>query len=451
MNKIFLAGIIFLVLLGAANASNVTGNFSVSCDCLVPGQAVFSLQNTSSSAQTFKISSTAENKDWINLNGKWIGKETLELTLNAGETKNLYAFIKPQSCYVNPGAYSITLQFQGQTENFSKTISVSVLPSRTLSIDVNAGSLELSQCQQKNILMTITNTGKSDDLIAVSIKGIPSGWVEYSQTGFLLEKNHSKQMSLLIKPDCAAKAKEYPFSIVASIQNTNFSTEKSLSLKIIDAQEIIISSGALNACSDKETTAQIKIKNTGKLSDSLELSATGLSWVSISPLALSLNAGEEKTVSVTFKKTTDAATKDYDFLLVAHSKTFNKDTEKEFSVSLQDCYGITISGTKINGSETSKEACIENQLVYEFEISNDKTQEISIDAGIRGIEALISPSTIKIFPGQKQTFKATFDISKQTPGDKNFALVLKSEFFSKTQSFPSGQLTVMRCRLIMTA
>jgi uncharacterized membrane protein len=433
--KIMLAGIIFLILLGTANASSITGNFLVSVDCISTAEAVFSINNDSGHDETFKISSVGENKDWIFLNGKRIDEKPLEISLASDKSETLYAFIKPQSCYTQPGNYEITLQFAGASESFSQVISVTVRPSRSVSIDVNATSFELKQCEQKNFSLAITNTGKSDELVFLSLKGLPEEWLDYPKESFLLEKNHSKQMLLKLKPSCSAQAKEYPFSLKAEIQSTSFTAEKNLVLKIIDAQQISISTDSLRACKDKETTAQIKIFNSGTLADSLELRVSGLTWVSISPTALDLNPNEEKKVAITFKKT-DSAAKDHKFVIVAHSKIFDKDTEKELSVQLQDCYGISISSIKTNGqTATEPEACIEEPIIYEFELLNDKTEAIDVDISLLGANALASPSTATIQPGQKQVFKATIDTANQAPGDKNFELIIKSNYFSTAQKF----------------
>jgi uncharacterized membrane protein len=433
--KIMLAGIIFLILLGTANASSITGNFLVSVDCISTAPAIFSINNDSGRDETFKISSVGENKDWIILNGKRIGEKPLEISLASGESEELYAFIKPQSCYTQPGNYEITLQFAGASESFSQVISVTVRPSRSVSIDANVASFELKQCEQKNFYATITNTGKSDELVFLSLKGLPDEWLDYPKESFLLEKNHSKQMLLKLKPSCSAQAREYEFSLKAEIQSTSFTAEKNLVLKIIDAQQISISTDSLKACKDKETTAQIKIFNSGTLADSLELSVSGLAWASISPNALDLNPNEEKKVAITFKKT-DAAAKDHKFVIIAHSKIFDKDTEKELSVQLQDCYGISISSIKTNGqTATEPEACIEEPVIYEFELLNDKTEAIDISIALLGANALASPSTATIQPGQKQVFKATIDTANQTPGDKNFELIIKSNYFSTAQKF----------------
>ncbi|MDD5148053.1 MAG: hypothetical protein PHH08_01160 [Candidatus ainarchaeum sp.] len=433
--KIILAGIIFLAILGTANASAFSGNFSVSCDCLAPAQAVFTLNNSSSDAQAFKISSTGANSGWISLNGKWIEKETLEVALSSGESKNLYAFIKPQSCYTQPGIYTVTMQGYSAEESFSQGITVTVTPSRTITLDVNAETFGLKQCEQKNFSITISNTGKSDELIQISAKGLPSEWLSFSKEAFLLEKGRAKQVLATIKPDCAAEAKEYPFSFQAAIINTNFSAQKNLVLKIIDAQQIEMSSAALTACKDKETTAQVKIKNNGRLADSLEISASGPAWLSISPLAVSLNPNEEKALSLAFKRT-DAAAKEYPFVIVAHSKTFNKDSEKELAVKLQDCYGVSIAGVTANGSTAAvPSACIEEPLVYEFSISNDKTEPITVDISLTGANALVSPSRATMSPGRSVVFKATLDISKEKPGDKNFGLSIRSDYFSLSKEF----------------
>ncbi|MBN1940896.1 MAG: hypothetical protein JW772_01805 [Candidatus Diapherotrites archaeon] len=440
--KKMLLGIVLVFLFSAANASSVTGEFSFECDCLTVDRGVFTLTNDASQSQTFTISAAGDTKDWINLNGQWIGQAPLKVTLGAGESVKLYAFVDPPGCYITPGNYVITVNFSSPLENFSQSLNVEIKASRFVNIDLNKENIALKQCEKEELDLTVTNTGKSDELVFVSVTGLPGAWVDYSTESFILEKGASKKMKMLIEPPCSAQAKKYPFEIKAVIQNTGFTVAKSLSLEIIDAQQIQISSNPLKACGDKETTMPIRIKNIGRLDDSIEVSASGLDWAVIQPTILSLAPEEEAVVNATFKKT-NAGTQDYTFTVKAHSRAFNKTTEKEFTVSLVDCYGVTIKSVNANSQDTeSPEACIEEKLEYVFELENDKAMPIEIDVSLRGANALITPSKATIAPGATESFTIKIDLSQETAGEHNFDLVIDSDYFSMTREF---KFTVVDC------
>src|SRR3989344_568371 len=433
--KIFLVFFALLAFSGIACASSISGTFSVSTDCIVPAQAVFALSNNKTAEQVFSISASGEAAGWINLNGQWIADKPLQIAVAANSSASLYAFIKPQGCSVAPGTYGAVILVSSPLENFSQKISVFVGASRQISIDVNADSFLLQQCEQKSFQVSVSNTGKSDELVSLSVQGIPNEWIDFTRTQFLLEKNHSIQLNATLKPPCSAQAKQYAFSLKASIQNTSFFAQKSLSLEIADAQKIDFSADAMRACSDTDTTAQIQIKNSGRLDDSIELGFSGPDWIAISPSAMQLKATEQKTITVLFRKST-AKQGAYKFVLKAHSTKFNKDTVQEFSVQLQDCYGVTISSATANGQSAAvPSVCIEEPLVYEFEILNDKANPIDISAAIRGANASIVPSKATISPSSKQVFTAKISLENEKTGDKNFELSLSSSFFSRTEKF----------------
>jgi len=428
--------LVLLILASAANAVKLSGNFSVSTDCFTPAKATYILSNDSSSAQTFTIKATGANSDWISLNGVQIGETPLSIALGANSSVELYAFVKPQACYIAPGNYTITIEI-GNGAKTTKEIKVTVTESRALELSITPSKQQAAQCEQKQFEITVKNTGKRSEQVTLSIEQLPGQWAQLSATELNLAKGETKTAKLSIQPACNAALKEYAFSVKATIAGTTFATSKNAAIEIADKQIIQISAEAMRACSDKKTSAAIKIKNNGLQQDELQLSIAGLDFVSIEPpTAITLAAGEEKTVSVVFDKTSKPAGK-YDFTLKAHSTKFEKDTEKKFSLELRNCYNLSITNALLNGTAATEKPtlCIESEPVYKLTLKNNSVEAVNAAIRATGIDAVISPSQVPIESGKSVDITVKLDLQNQLPGEKQFSLQASSDNFSLKKDF----------------
>ncbi|MDP2974431.1 MAG: hypothetical protein Q8N60_05240, partial [Candidatus Diapherotrites archaeon] len=222
----------------------------------------------------------------------------------------------------------------------------------------------------------------------------------------------------------------------AAIKETSFTTAKNASIEIADKQIIQISADAMKACTDKKTSTAIKIKNNGLQQDELQLTASGLDFASIEPTALTLGAGEEKTVSVSFDKTSKTQGR-YEFTLKAHSTKFEKDTEKKFSAELRNCYNLSITNALLNGAAATEKPtlCIESEPVYKLTLKNNSIEAVNAAIRATGIDAVISPSQVPIESGKSIDITVKLDLQNQLPGEKQFSLQASSDNFSLQRDF----------------
>jgi len=428
-----LFGVLFL--LGMASAVQLTGDFSVETDCFAPGKAVFVLSNETGSTQTYAIKAVGENSGWINLNGKWIGEDPLSVTLGPGQSIELYAFVKPQDCYVVPGDYAIALEVRN-SDIITKQVSVKVLESRALNLEISPLEQVATQCQQKEFNLNVRNAGEHEERVLLNVKGIPAEWAKLYFSEMLVEAGQSKTVKLEVQPACNAEIKDYEFTVRAELEGTSFFVEKQATLNLQDRQEIAITGSSMGACVEKITQSTVKIKNNGLLEDSLALSIEGIDWASVQPASVTLKAGEEKTVAIVFAKTS-AATGSHGFSLKAFSAKFGKAARKEFTVELSDCYGITIAGAKLNGTEAAEKpkVCIESRPVYAVSLANNSIEAIEAEISIEGINAVVSPAKISIAKGATKEILIEIDLGNEQPGEKTFAVRAKGSNFSMQKDF----------------
>ncbi len=430
VKKIILA-LTLLFLIGTANALTLTGDFSLETNCAVPDKARYTLHNDSGTTKTYTISAIGENNDWININGVWIGETPLVVTLANSDTEELYAFVKPKSCYVTPGEYTIVIDISGE----KKEIIVTVVESRLLELDILPKNMQVSQCEKAEFDIRIKNTGEMDETVFLEVEGFPNEWTKLSFSEMFLEEGQTKTVKLEIQPDCDAETKKYEFSIKAGIKGTTFFTVDNASLEIEDEQEISITATEMDACKEKSMQGTVKVKNNGLLEDQLHLSIGGIDWAKIEPADLTLKAGEEKEVSIVFART-NAAEGTYDFSLFAHSAKFNKGTKQELSAELQDCYNISITETKINGNPAAEaKACIEEKALYQFTLENDAIKPIEAEITVLGIDAVVLPGKVEIASGKSASIEVEIDLAGEQAGEKIFTLQVKGENFSMQKDY----------------
>ncbi|MDP6670470.1 MAG: hypothetical protein QGI60_01490, partial [archaeon] len=409
-------------------AVELDGDFSLQTNCFTPDQEIYTLTNESSSQHTYTITAVGENTDWINLNGKWIGSEALTVTLNAGQSIELVAFVKPQSCYIQPGTYELRIRIDD--EEF--VIIVIVTSTRELEMDVSPSQVSLEQCEEETFTIEIENIGKSNERVLLSVSGIPSAWADFAQQEFVLEKKAKRTVEMKLSPVCNATVKDYRFDVVAGIEGTSFTAKEEVLLEMVDVQDIAVSASALNACNDASSTGTIEVKNNGNLEDDLTLSVSGLDWASLDVENVSIEAGQTADVIVNFEKSNVAAGT-YEFTVSAHSSKFNKDTLETFNVNVSDCYSVSIESLEVDGEEGK--ACLEENPTYKFTLVNGQTEAIELNASISGMSAVINPASVSIPAGESRELEVELDLANETAGEKEFSLLLNSTYFSLSQVY----------------
>ncbi len=430
VKKIILA-LALLFIIGTASAATLTGDFSLETNCAVPDNETYILHNDSGITKTYTISAIGENSDWININGVWIGEKPLVITLANHDSEELYAFVKPQTCYVSPGEYTVIIDISGER----KEIIVIVVESRLLELDILPESQKISQCKKAEFEVKVKNIGEMNETIVLEVKGLPNKWARLGFTEMFLGKGETKNVKLEIQPDCDAETKNYTFNVKARLNGTAFFIVKNAVLEIEDSQGISISGSEMTACNEKSMQGTVKVKNNGLLEDQLSLSIEGINWANIEPANITLAAGEEKNVSIFFFKT-NASKGVYDFDFLASSTKFNKETKQKLFTELQDCYNVSITETKINGNiEGEAKACIEGKAEYEFVLANDGIQPIETEITVLGINAIVSPETVEIASGKTANVKVKIDLAGEQMGEKVFTLQVKGENFSMQRDY----------------
>ncbi|MFH1240180.1 MAG: hypothetical protein V1672_03090 [Candidatus Diapherotrites archaeon] len=421
--------LILFSISGTANALVLNGDFTVEADCIEPAQTTWVLENDDSVTHTYTITAQGDYANWININGKWVGKENLKITLTASETKFLYAFIKADSCFIKPGSYEIPLTVSNE-ETIERVVIVEVLESRSVKLNAFENEITSGQCENVSFEFGIENTSKLDESVMLEVSGLDADWYSLSDESFTLEKNTSKTVSLEINAPCDAALETYEFEITAKLEKSYFETSEKFTYEILDAQEIEVLVDSIIVCNDEKSEAKIVLRNNGNFSDSLELNISDPEWVSLRETIVEIEAGAEKEITLEF--TEHESEENVEILLGIYSLKFNKMTNKMISVNSEDCYNAEIGAFTLPESLCQEEA---NPVNATFDIANTGTKNIALNLTIEGVNAILSQESVEIMPSEVAKIAVVLDFSAISSVSPGLSIKAENPLFSTENAY----------------
>jgi len=432
LNKYTIFGLLFLIAaIGMVKADFTSGEFSLKADCFEAVFQNYEFRNNTTETQTYKLTATGEGAEWVNVNGKWISTDPLMFELGAGKSKTLYAYFKP-CCWTKPGKYIIGLKYSSSGESGTEKVTLTVLESRKILLEVVPETLRIGQCQEGLFSIRVQNNSHIGETIQLNITGLNEEWLNLSANEFYIESGAEREAQLQVLPACTEELGEYNGKVIARIKNTELSTSKDLEIEIVDKQFIELGTGVqrnAEACNDLDQEHKISVSNLGRAKDTIELSIDGPNWIELKEKSLVLNAGEVKDLTVEFNSA-DSEEKEYTFTIKAKSKTFGKETTETFRVTVLDCFKLGVE--KVAGAE---EVCIENAHEYTFLVKNLKDTSTKVSISATGIENSISQGEFDLASGQEKEIKVLFDFDKAKAGDNVIELIVEGDNFEFSKKF----------------
>ncbi|MFH1664358.1 MAG: hypothetical protein ABH986_06180 [archaeon] len=426
MNSKVLTAITIIFFAAIACGHSLEGNFSGLTFQGETVPSVFYLCNSSDSSTNFHL--TSDNS--------WMQVRPLSVYLAGNSCEEVYAFTTPNP-FAQAGNYEINLSAISDNSITTKTFYLTVAQGHKIIVNALNQSINSTQCKKQVFEFELKNTGIFDERALISVKGLNENWFELSSEEILLPKNSARNIELSVLIPCNQETKNYEFSLATELKNTGIIKKSSLSLKVENAQEILLENKAFTACNDLKSNAFISVKNNGLLEDEILLQIQGPDWVSVKQPKLVLQPGETKQVEIEFNQT-NAETKNHSIVLNAVSEKFSQVYSKQFSIELQNCFELSIE--KAAWNET---ACLESKPEVSYIIKNNGSKETALQLSIQGVQAQLEKNSVILLPGQSIEAKAVIDFSAVSAvGEIKFVLIADSENYTK--SFEAG-ITAEKC------
>ncbi len=401
--KYIVLGIILIMLVSFGKAVQLQGScssVSYQCDLSVNDLQVC---NNSPYTDTFTASATGDVANWVN-----IIPETFTLAPN--ECRQLHAYTVAE-CYADPGDYTATITVRDKS-SASVTCNIKIEQGHRVGVEILPESQQAGQCEERTYKVRLTNNSRianqQTERVGLEVKGMPKEWYTLANSTVYVTKGTPVETDLKVKAPCDAQAGTYGFEAFAMLINPSFYSSDSAQYVLTQGQAVTIepelgADMAVEACTGKSSTADIRITNTGKLSDRVALSLTGPEGAMLDANTLSLGSGQTKTVHLGLPTLAEG---DYSVKVKAKSLEYGNETTSSFGIKVQKCYALSIE--KTSGDE---KVCAEQMPGYRFRVTNTGTKEISAALSIEGVKAELSKNNVTLAPGASADVDAKLDVS----------------------------------------
>ncbi len=394
MNVTKVLGIVLFALVLSQNFYGLgfTGDSVFDTTCSIPTMPVFTLTNTTSKTQTIKIISEGDYKEWIIIGDKKIGTDAFYTTLAKGESQKIYAFIKPNNCYVKEGTYYITLKISDSEKTITKILTVKVKESLKLEIS-GASNTYVNQCQSKDLTFRIFNDGVREERIIFSL----SSDFSQEEKELIVSKGETEVYISKITIPCSTEPKTYTITAKARIDAYDFSEEKNFSITIGKTEDISVYNLTGNVCIENPNYS-IKIKNNSNYPNEINLELDGKGK------DISLGARQTLDVLLPLESSFEGiGTKLYKLIL--KSKTFGTQKEYDLKLNLNECYSFSIEPLNYSGIY---EYCEGDLKEFKFVVKNTGKENSNFKLESN---AKLSEYVFSLNKGQSKTISGVLEVS----------------------------------------
>lgn len=303
------------------------------------------------------------------------------ITVPAGEETVLdFSFSPPMGI---SGEQSFTMKAESTTSYAEDSLDVTLVFKDCYSFEAALAPQELSVCSGDvgEYKLTLTNTGKADVFTITAPE-----WVEVQET-VELEDNEKVELAVTASSEGLGR---HEFSITIDPE-TDSSTEVSSALIVDECRgvAIVVTPESTSLCSGDKALFNVLIKNTGGVSEDVELS-TDLGVLEMT--TMTLDAKEIKTIDLVVD------TKDFTGNKEVTVKAVSGIVEDHATVSIEseNCYGadVTITPEEVNlcaceSTEVSVEVVNTGKLDDSYTITiGEETKTLEIAAGQSGTAKL---------------------------------------------------------------
>ncbi len=333
----------------------------------------------------------------------WLNLSSTALTLQGNSSQDVYAYISTP-CNVL-GKYEVNFVAKSESE-YSQTnakSSLNVVFCYDYSIIPEKYYYPICENEKISIPVTITNKGVRTNNYKINLYS--ADWITADQKELSVEKNSSKIFNILAQP--AFKTLGNYTATIEVLSNEG---------KVIKKQEILFESkNCYNVLTDIQESKDrmcnalsksysVLIKNTGSFKNIYDITIDGPAWATISEKRLTLNASEEKLLTLELNPPYEVKPETYEIKVTAIDKISNysySDTITLSTISVEDCYKPQISSQN-NEIEIAKD----NTGTVVFVIENKGINEAEYSLELSGTAtqfAELNPGTVIIKPAKAQT------------------------------------------------
>ena len=352
------------------------------------------------------VTNTGNTDDMIDLTTSGDAAATLShdsVSLAAGASTEVTLTVS-DALLTTAGDYEVKVTATSQGDN-TKTAAVSttttILPVYGVTLaGVGELTTETSDASEGvSYMLTVTNTGNTDDVIDLSTSGDVAGTL--SDTSISLASGASANVTLTVSGEVLVTAGTYEVKVtVTSQEDTKKTAEASTKTTILPVYGVTLTGvGELTtetADASEGVSYMLTVTNTGNTDDVIDLTSSNDAAI-LSQASVSLAGGASTEVTITLSGDALATAGDYEVNVTATSQGDNTmSSEVPTNTTILPVYGVTLTGV---GELTTETTDASKGVSYMLTVTNTGNTDDVIDLTSSDDAAILSQASVSLAAG----------------------------------------------------
>jgi len=365
-----------------------------SCTC---EEAVFllKLKNNGDYLESYDLSAEGPAKNYVTLDESTV-------ILGPQEEKIVKAYSKaPCDVY---GKYELTFKSKASTSLSIATVKAGwdIKPCYDYSISTPADYYSACDHSSLTIPLSIKNSGTADNNYNLKIDA-PS-WINLEKNTAAVSQSGTTAVNIFANTPYLTEGN---FTIKTEVSSVTGNVKQTLDTKInvrkcynvladIDKE----TDRLCNAVSNKY---EVRIKNLGEFSNTFDLTVSGAPWAELSESSITLNAGEEKILTLDIHPPYDADAKTYKITVQAKDPVSQASYSDSIDINVattEQCYQPAIN-VKQESLEIMKDNAATDLIIIENKGTDNATYIVDL-SGTASKFSEINPGIVTILPGKAE-------------------------------------------------
>ncbi len=359
--------------------------------------------NASNVSYTLRVTNTGNTSDTVRLTTSGDVTATLSRTLiplDYGKSSVVSVSIRGDALTA-AGDYAVKViaTSQGDTQKTAEvTTTTTVLPVYGVTL-AGVGELTTETADASegvSYMLTVTNTGNTDDVIDLSTSGDVAGTL--SDTSISLASGASANVTLTVSGEVLVTAGTYEVKVTATSQeDTKKTAEASTKTTILPVYGVTLTGvGELTtetADASEGVSYVLTVTNTGNTDDVIDLTSSDDAAI-LSQTSVSLAAGASTEVTITISGDALATAGDYEVNVTATSQGDNTmSSEISTNTKILPVYGVTLAGV---GELTTETSDASEGVSYVLTVTNTGNTNDVIDLTSSDDAAILSQASVSL-------------------------------------------------------
>ncbi len=353
----------------------------------------FLVSNNGQFSDQYLLSVEGSAKDFITLSQNY-------LELESGESKEVIAFVNAPKERAAEYQFSVIAKSANRVSSATSILEVG----SCFDYELNTEEDFVSMCDRstKMVPITIKNSGTVSNTYSLDIEG--PIWSTLEKNSLTIGSDEEEIVNLIVSPDYKIEG-SFDIKVLVTTERGKVGQEKivKVSVRRCNLVDVEIVQSSDKICNSLSNTYGVVIKNTGEVDNEYAVTLKGPDWATFEEGILKLEAGEEKTLTLSINPSSEVGNGVFEIKINAETLKggiSDEDSINIETVSTEDCYKPSISAdTKLLevGADSSATAAV----VIENKGTNKATYELGLSGSAANFVQL-NPASVEIDAGKAE-------------------------------------------------